>query len=40
MPEELNAVVSGIALVVLSMIFGGIAYFLVKDYIENCCSGG
>ncbi len=39
MAEALSAVASGIALVVLSMIGGGIAYALVKDCIKNRFTG-
>lgn len=39
MAEAMSAIVSGIALVALSMIGGGIAYALVKDCIKNRFTG-
>jgi hypothetical protein len=39
MTEAVSAVVSGIALVLLSMIGGGIIYALVKDCIKNRFTG-
>ena len=35
MIETLSAVVSGIVLVLLSMVGGGIIYVLVKDYVKR-----
>lgn len=39
MADAMSAVMSGIALVLLSMIGGGIIYALIKDCIKNRCSG-
>lgn len=39
MAEAMSAIVSGIVLVALSMIGGGIAYALVKDCIKNQFTG-
>lgn len=39
MAEAMSAIVSGIVLVALSMIGGGIAYALVKDCIKNRFTG-
>jgi hypothetical protein len=39
MAEAVSAVASGIALVVLSMIGGGIAYAMVKDWFKNRFTG-
>jgi hypothetical protein len=35
MVETLGAVVSGIVLVVLSMVGGGIIYLVAKDYVKR-----
>lgn len=39
MTEAMSAIVSGLALVLLSLIGGGIAYALAKDFIKNRISG-
>lgn len=39
MTEAMNAIVSGFAVVLLSMIGGSIAYCLIKDCVQNRISG-